>query len=282
MPKFYSWDGVVRSLPDYDFIEHIDSGGFKDVFLVDVDEGNIVVKLLPIEKRSRKRRARREGEAMRQIEHQNFVKLIDYYEANVEGRDTFIIEEEHIDGPTLSEKLDVGGHGLDLGVQTVETILEILIEFDEKGMIHRDIKPQNIMIDASENVRLLDVGIVRFQERDTVTPDHQDRLGTPNYGAPEQLDYDRNLQSIRTDLFSTGIVMFETITGIHPFSNQGKSISKAIMAGDRQSIVPLIADEQLADELDFFFSTMTETEPYKRFRRPKHAMDEFRKIKRLV
>ncbi len=282
MPKYYELDSVRNSLEEYTIHEHIDSGGFKDVFLAERGSEMVVVKLLPIERSSKRRRAKREAEAMTKISSPNFVELLDYFELQIEGKPTFLIEEEYIDGPTLSEKIGQGRYGLDFGFQVTEALLDLLIQFDDLNIIHRDIKPNNIMIDGEGEVILLDVGIVRFEERESVTPDHADRLGTPNYGAPEQLDYNKSLQSIRTDIFSTGIVMFESITGQHPYSNSSKSVSEAIMDGEKAKMKDILEDDEIAEELDELFNVMTQPKPYARYRSPEFAKEKFDEIKELV
>lgn len=282
MPKHYDFEEVKRALPEYSFQRHIDSGGFKDVFLVEGGSDNAVVKLLPIERASKKRRANNEADAMQKISSPNFVNLLDYFEAEVGGTSTFVMEEELIDGPTLRKVLDRGDHGLDLGIRVADVLLDLLIEFEDIGIYHRDIKPSNIMFNESGEVVLLDVGIVRFEERESVTPDHQDRLGTPNYGAPEQLDYDNDLQSCRIDIFSTGVVVFETITGIHPYSNTGKSISESIMEGDKIDFEGLLDDDELSEEINTLFDTMTQTKPYNRYRKPQFAREKLDEIMELM
>lgn len=279
MPKYYDQSAVESHFEDFTIVDFIDSGGFKDVFLANVEGDDLVLKLLPIDRRSRKRRAHREGEAMEQIKSSSFVNLIDYFEYEINGRRTFVILEEYVAGETLSDRIERGEYSLEFGLYTTETLFDFLVEIDELNMIHRDIKPENIMVNEAGEIRILDVGIVRFEERESITPDHMDRLGTPYYGAPEQLDYDKDKQSIKTDLFSTGIVMFETITGQHPFENRGKSVTDAICEGDKQSLEQYIENASLGEELNFFFDTLTQPEPNRRFRKPKYAKEDFDSIR---
>lgn len=282
MPKYYSLSNVESALPEYSIERHIDSGGFKDVFLAKANEETVVVKLIPTERSSRKRRARREAEAMVKIDSPHFVDLRDYFEVEISGSSSFLLEEEYIDGPTLREVIDNEQYGIELGMHVTETLLNLLIQFSELNIIHRDIKPPNIMFDETSEMILLDVGIVRFEERESVTPDHADRLGTPNYGAPEQLDYNKELQSIRTDIFSTGIVMFESLTGVHPFSNKGKSISEAIMDGDKSDLQELMDKDAISESLGEMFDIMTETKPHNRYRKPEFTLEEFNEIKKVA
>jgi serine/threonine-protein kinase len=278
MPKYYSPSDVKSALPEYSIERHIDSGGFKDVFLAKANGDTIVVKLIPTERTSRKRRARREAEAMVKINSPNFVDLRDFFQIKIGGTSSFLLEEEYIDGPTLREMIEDEQYGIKLGFQVTETLLNLLIQFSKINIIHRDIKPSNIMFDEMGEMILLDIGIVRFEERDSITPDHAGRLGTPNYGAPEQLDYNKELQSIRTDIFSTGIVMFEALTGIHPYSNKGKSISEAIMDGDKSELQELLDGDGISEPLGEMFEIMTETKPYNRYRKPRFALEKFNEI----
>ena len=282
MPKYFEFSAVEEDLPEYSFTEHIDSGGFKDVFLADSGGERVVVKILPTERSSQKRRARREAEAMEQINSTSFVDLRDYDEVSIRGTPSFLLEEEYIDGPTLEEVLDNGGHGVDRAIEVTQTLLDLLIQFADLNIIHRDIKPQNIMFNSDGSMILLDVGIVRFEERESVTPDHAKRLGTPNYGAPEQLDYEKELQSIRTDIFSTGVVMFETLTGVHPYAQEGKSISEAIMDGERSNLSEFLDNDELAEQFGEMFERMTEQEPYHRYRKPEFAREKLDAIKEVA
>lgn len=277
MPKYYDLVSVQKHFDDLEIIEHIDSGGFKDVFLVEQDGRNIVLKLLPVDRRSRRKRAKREGQAMKEIESDDFVDLIDYFEETVDERRTFVILEEYIPGGTLEEKLEKEDNSLEFGLNLTQTLLELLSEFDQKDMIHRDFKPANIMIDESGEPQVLDVGIVRFEEKESLTPDHMERLGTPGYGAPEQLDYEKDEQSIRMDLFSTGIVMFESITGDHPFVDQGEVVTDAICNGSKRDLSNYVEGE-FGEDLQFFFDTLTQPQPNKRYRKPEHALEVFNEI----
>jgi serine/threonine-protein kinase len=195
---------------------------------------------------------------------------------------TFVMEEEFIEGPTLREKIDRGENGLEFGIRVADVLLDLLVQFEELNIIHRDIKPNNIMLNEEDEIILLDIGMVRFEERESITPDHLDRLGTAEYGAPEQLDYDKDLQSIRTDIFSTGIVMFETITGVHPYSNTGKSISESILEGEKMDFTGILDDEDLSQEISDVFEIMTSTEPHMRYRKPEFVREDFDGVKEVV
>jgi serine/threonine-protein kinase len=137
------------------------------------------------------------------------------------------------------------------------------------------------MFGSDERLILLDVGIVRFEERDSITPDHADRLGTPDYGSPEQLDYDKDLQSIRTDILSTGIVMFESVTGIHPYDQTSSSPSQAILSDKKVMYNDYLDEDEPITDLNEMFTTMTEKQPFLRYPGPEEAMETLAEIKEV-
>lgn len=284
MRREYDLSTASEGIDEYTLVEKIGSGGFKDVFLANRDGGEqVVVKLLPVDRTQRRKRAEREADAMERISSDIFVDLLDHYETVVDETDTYVLVEEFIDGPTLKEIISSGDFGITLGLSVISAILDVLPELDENGLIHRDIKPSNIMVDATENIRLLDVGIVRFEERESLTPNHASRgPATPQYAAPEQLNNDKEAQGVRTDIFSSGIVLFEAISGEHPFEVPGKSKTEAIVDGDKRDLDGYIRDQggsaEFAEELQFFFDIITQPEPHLRYRKPEFAMEQLQEI----
>lgn len=274
MPEHYDEEAIKTHFTELNIKEYLDSGGFKDVFLAEENGEQFVLKLLPVNRRHQLRRARREADAMQKIESDVFVDLLDYYEDEIGIKRSFVIYEEYIPGKTLKQVIEDGDHSLELALETTWDILNVLDEIQEIPLIHRDIKPSNIMVQPDGQIRLLDVGIARHEEKDSLTPDHADRgPATRQYAAPEQLENRKEEQSIRTDIFSLGIVFFETITGEHPFLDRGKSVSDAICEGDKDTLESHIGGHEQIDDLQLFFDICTEVEPHDRFRKPGHAKE---------
>lgn len=96
------------------------------------------------------------------------------------------------------------------------------------------------------------------------------------YASPEQLNNDKDLQDIRSDLFSTGIVMFKSLTGDHPFAtnNLELSIPDAILQNDKQSMEGYFDDSELERNLHSIYDKMTKPQPFERYRRPRHALED--------
>lgn len=266
----------------FDIKEHIDSGGQKDVFKGSYNGDPIVVKTLVVNSFEATKRAEREVEVMKQTDSDILVDLIYAYPETVDGNELFVMVEEFIPGKTLREYIDDDGPSLDLGLNTAKTILEVLVEFYQNSWVHRDIKPQNIMITPNRDVRLLDVGIVRMLNQEGLTPTYNDRApGTPGYSAPEQISNNKAKQGTRTDLFSTGIVMYESITGQHPFKGHGMTVEEAVMAGE-YSQIDLDVNSAALDELRYFFDKTLAPTINQRFRKPELAIDSLERIEEAL
>ena len=164
-------------------------------------------------------RIRREIEGMREINHPCIVKIIagpDIRE--IESRSHVWYIEPLFDGGTLADRL-IGplpqSECLDLLCYLAKAAEELAVH----GVVHRDIKPSNIVFDESDRPVLLDLGIAYFKDLTPLTNYWDHSPMTPAYAAPEQFDIRMNTMiDFRTDLFLIGIVVFEALTGLHPFS----------------------------------------------------------------
>ncbi len=175
-------------------------------------------------RRDRIERFSREARSAGRLSHPNIVSIFDFGEDN--GR--HFIAMEYLEGQNLRERLMTKGalpltEAIDIACQ----ILDAIAFAHRNGIIHRDIKPDNIHILPGGQVKLTDFGIARLTEEPSLTSDGQ-IFGTPSYMSPEQIigksiDY-------RSDLFSLGIVLYEILTARKPFVGDNVvSITYAIM-----------------------------------------------------
>ncbi|MBL8048857.1 MAG: protein kinase [Chthonomonas sp.] len=157
------------------------------------------------------RRFQREVKAAGSLAHPN---LMTVYEVGMEG-DRHYMAMEFLDGHTLRNEIDTRGF-MDIA-RAVKTATEILegLEFAHRhGVIHRDIKPDNIQLTESGRVKITDFGIARLTFEPNLTMDGQ-VFGTPSYMSPEQVTGKEI--DCRSDVFSVGILLYEMITGQKPF-----------------------------------------------------------------
>jgi serine/threonine protein kinase len=190
-----------------------------------------------------RRRFQREVGAMRQLEHKNIVACLDA------GRvgDTEYIATELMTGGSLSELLKrIGKVSPMLALSFFGDFLEGLAHAHDKGVVHRDLKPDNLLLDASGAIKIADFGIARVAEGTQLTATGG-IIGTPSYMSPEQALAQPVDQ--RTDLYSAGVILYELITGRNPF--EGDSVMAtlgAVLAGNVRPIgevepsVPFVVD----------------------------------------
>ena len=161
----------------------------------------------------------REARIAASISHPNIVKIYDYNISNVSGQSYIVME--FVDGPSLREVVDRQfQEGLTITLDYVAEILYYAVQLCDaleaahnKGIVHRDIKPDNIMVTRDGIVKITDFGIVHIEEA-TFTPSGA-MLGTPRYMAPEQVTGGKI--DGRSDIYAVGILLYETLLGSPPF-----------------------------------------------------------------
>jgi len=164
-------------------------------------------------------RFRREARAAGRRFHPNIVAIWDFGDDN--GMPFLVMEL--VEGRSLDQLIKSGGPlAPGRSVAIITQVLSALGFAHASGIVHRDIKPSNIMVLQDEHVKVADFGIARLEASEfTIVGD---LLGTPAYMAPEQLS--GGPIDHRTDLFATGVILFEMLTGVKPF--RGKSITEII------------------------------------------------------
>ena len=134
---------------------------------------------------------------------------------------------EYIDGITLKEYLKQRGGALTWKevVHFATQVLGALDHAHSKGIVHRDVKPQNIMLQADGSIKMMDFGIARFSRAQSQTVSDK-AIGSVHYISPEQAKGDRT--DARTDIYSVGVMLYEMLSGSLPFDGSG-TVSIAIM-----------------------------------------------------
>ena len=159
-------------------------------------------------------RFRREARAVAQLSHPHIVGVIDAGED--EGRPYIVFE--YVEGETLKDRIRrLGRLPMDEAIAYAIEIARALGSAHSRHIVHRDVKPQNVLIDAEGSAKVTDFGIARTLDQDGLTADGR-VLGTTDYVSPEQaLGHDVDG---RTDIYSLGVVLFEMLTGDVPFHGE--------------------------------------------------------------
>ena len=204
----------------YEIVRPLGSGGVADVYLAhdEVLDRDVALKMLNRE-RSRDEefveRFRREAKSAAALSHPNIVSIYDRGESE-DG--SCYISMEYLAGGTLKDHMSRGGRlSPSVAAEVAVQISDALDAAHERGTVHRDIKPQNVLVTRSGDVKVGDFGIARAESETSITRVNL-VLGTAAYMSPEQATGGRI--GPRSDLYSLGVVMYEMLTGELPFRGE--------------------------------------------------------------
>jgi len=248
----------------YEIIEELGRGGMGNVYRV-VDKKineEMALKLLHPAIAAEKKtieRFKNELKLARKITHKNVCRMHDLNEE--EG--TPYITMEYVPGEDLKSMIRMTGQ-LSAGraVSIAKQICEGLAEAHRLGVVHRDLKPRNIMIDKEGNARIMDFGIARSLKAEGITSDGI-MVGTPEYMSPEQvkgLEVDQ-----RSDIYSFGIILFEMVTGKIPFEGD-TSLSIALKHKTEEPPNPQDFNAQIPEHLNRVILKCLEKDKERRYK----------------
>ena len=256
---------IPRALGGFELVSKVGQGGMGSVFKarqVDLDRTVAVKVLKPRLARNAKfvEQFLREARSAGRLNHANIVAAIDVGES--EGFYYFAME--FVDGETLHQLLARDGplpEGRAIGIAT--EVAKALDHAHHKDLVHRDIKPDNIMLTRDGRVRVTDFGLAKVVDKETLGGTDADRfLGTPAYMAPEQVRADPHIDC-RADIFSLGVTLYEMLTGQRPFTGANTvAIAAAVIAEPLPSIRKQRPDASLA--ICRLVEKMTAKDPAKR------------------
>lgn len=204
----------------YELLELVGTGGMSKVYKAHdrLLERNVALKVLHPhygEDQEYVERFRREARAVAQLSHPNIVTVIDRGE---DGGHQFIVFE-YVDGENLKELVQrTGPLPVRRAVELAATIADALAFAHEHGLVHRDVKPQNVLLNGEGEAKVTDFGIARSLDVEHGVTQTGTVLGTSNYLSPEQAS--GKTVSAATDVYSLGIVLYELLTGEVPFPGE--------------------------------------------------------------
>ena len=269
---------IGRMLDDrYEILELIGSGGMANVYKARCHRLNrlVAVKILKsdlAENADFRRRFRDESRAVAQLSHANIVSV---YDVSTSGETEYIVMEL-IDGITLKQYMERRGR-MDWreSLHFITQIMRGLSHAHSRGIIHRDIKPQNIMVLRDGSVKVADFGIACLANASqTLT---QEALGSVHYISPEQARGDRI--DARSDIYSAGVVLYEMLTGRLPFEGDS-AVSVAIQHLSSVPLAPRDIDPDIPEPLELICMKAMNSDPDKRYPTADAMLEDLEKFRK--
>ena len=269
---------IGKMLDDrYEILELIGSGGMANVYKARCHRLNrlVATKILKSDLADNadfRRRFHDESQAVAQLSHANIVSV---YDVSTNPDREYIVMEL-IDGITLKQYMERRGR-MDWreSLHFITQIMRGLSHAHSRGIIHRDIKPQNIMVLRDGSVKVADFGIACLANQgQTLT---QEALGSVHYISPEQARGDRI--DARSDIYSAGVVLYEMLTGRLPFEGDS-AVSVAIQHLSSVPLAPRDIDPSIPEPLELICMKAMNSDPNKRYASADAMIEDLEKFRR--
>jgi eukaryotic-like serine/threonine-protein kinase len=232
---------------------HIDTRGFVAIKVVDGYSANLTMLY-------------REIEIMQALEHEHIVRCLD---AGQDGRYHYLCMP-YLQGGTLEDKLNEGLPTLEEACIILEQLASALAYIHSLGLLHRDIKPVNILFDQANKLYLTDFGIVSWLGEKPGYDGHM--MGTPHYVAPEIFE---GYMDVRSEVYSVGILLYQMLTGYVPFD--GTSDKICLHHWNSQPMAPSLLNPSLPRSVERVILHALEKDPHDRYQTVEDLLCAFQK-----
>ncbi|MFE9645226.1 protein kinase [Streptomyces sp. NPDC006365] len=270
----------------YQLRDLLGEGGMASVHLAydSVLDRQVAIKTLHTElgrEQAFRERFRREAQAVAKLTHTNIVSVFDTGEDDLDGATTPYIVMEYIEGKPLGSVLeaDIAQYGAmpsDKALKITADVLAALEISHEMGLVHRDIKPGNVMMTKRNVVKVMDFGIARAMQSGVTSMTQTGMVvGTPQYLSPEQA-LGRGVDA-RSDLYSVGIMLFQLVTGRLPF-DADSPLAIAYAHVQEEPVAPSSINRSLPPAVDSLIARALKKNPNERFPSAEAMRDECQRV----
>lgn len=254
---------VGNRIGRFEIGETLGRGGFGIVYrahdpLLDRDLA-LKIPLFPGSDDRRAQRFLAEARAAGKLRHPHIVAV--YESGEADGK--LFIASEYVEGQTLADVLEGGRPGQEQAAGWVRDLAGALSYAHSQGIVHRDIKPQNIMIDGAGRPQIMDFGLAKRLDQDSKMTSEGALLGTPAYMSPEQARGEADSVGPRSDQYSLGTVLYELLTGRRPFDGSGAVVIARVAADDPPP--PQSIDPEIPADLDAICRKAMDRDPSRRY-----------------
>ena len=273
---------IGQTIHGYEFLEGIATGGFSEVYKARRAETEqiVAIKRVISEKVVDGKVTERfniESQIIAQLHNPNIPDVYDHWR---DENGLFMVMKWMANG-SLRRRIDEGGvRDLPTIVKWVEQVGSALQTTHEAGLIHRDIKPDNIMFDEDDNAYLSDFGLAKDTNRDEPLTQTGWKLGSQAYSSPEQLSNEGE-PSVQSDIFAFGVTIYETLTGTHPFIDGSADHIRWMITALREPM-PLVhfIYPEIPTEMDDVLQKATQKDPAERYQSVEEMIISFKQLMR--
>ncbi|MFF8915957.1 protein kinase [Streptomyces sp. NPDC015032] len=270
----------------YQLRDLLGEGGMASVYLAydSALDRQVAIKTLHTElgrEQSFRERFRREAQAVAKLQHTNIVSVFDTGEDELGGALMPYIVMEYVEGQPLGSVLqaDIQSHGAmpaDKALKVTSDVLAALDTSHEMGLVHRDIKPGNVMVTRRGVVKVMDFGIARAMQSGVTSMTQTGMVvGTPQYLSPEQA-LGRGVDA-RSDLYSVGIMLFQLLTGRIPF-DADSPLAIAYAHVQEEPVAPSTINRSVTPAMDALVARALKKNPNERFPSAAAMQDEIARV----
>ena len=270
---------IGSCLGNYKIIKELGRGGMGVVYLgKDQELGRFVaIKILHCNFETLIKRFELEGKAVASLDNSRIVRIFHKDKVKLaNGNEKPYIIMEYVEGAPLSSYISIDvlpdEKTMRWRLDKFQEILEAIQYAHENGVIHRDLKPKNIMISNSDQVKILDFGLALVNGEHIIT-ENDDHTCSLSYASPEQVNGLKNTDK-RSDIYSLGVVLYQLLTGSFPFEGTREQVVFKIFNEPAPSVQAL--NSGISDELSAVVARCLEKEPDKRFQSVQELLDEFK------
>jgi tetratricopeptide (TPR) repeat protein/tRNA A-37 threonylcarbamoyl transferase component Bud32 len=264
--------GMEHQVEGYEIIHEIHRGGQGIVYEAEQisTRRTVGIKMLlqgRFATSKQRQRFEREVEVIAGLQHPGIVTL--YESGTARGGETYFAME-FVRGTTLDQWNRAIQPTIEGRIRLFAEVCDAVRYAHGRGIIHRDLKPGNILVDEENNPHVLDFGLARVADPEGGEPEGLatmagEFLGTFAYAAPEQLEGDPTRIDVRTDVFALGILLYELLSGEHPF-DMGDSLAALVQnRSDKPPVVPSVHDPGIDRDLDVICLKALSADPERRY-----------------